>query len=198
MMDKMKTINPPILYYGTPVILLTTLNEDHSTNVSPLSSSWALGHYMVLGLGLGSKALENLRHYPECVVNVADPSLWEKVEKLAPLTGKNPVPAYKRHSFRYEKDKFAAAHLTKGRSENVKPLRVLECQLQIESQLRNIRIPEYQPEFAIVEVEAVRIHAHRCILTGNDHIDSGKWSPLIYNFRHYFGLGAELGKTFRA
>lgn len=25
-----------------------------------------------------------------------------------------------------------------------------------------------------------------------------KWKPLIYNFRHYFGLGQLVGKTFRA
>jgi hypothetical protein len=32
-----------------------------------------------------------------------------------------------------------------------------------------------------------------------NHIDSEKWSPLIYNFRHYFRLAdKELGKTFRA
>jgi hypothetical protein len=30
------------------------------------------------------------------------------------------------------------------------------------------------------------------------YIDPEKWQPLIYNFRHYFGLGEELGKTFRA
>ena len=30
-------------------------------------------------------------------------------------------------------------------------------------------------------------------------IDPEKWSPLIYNFRHYFRLAEhELGKTFRA
>lgn len=38
-----KIIQPSILYYGTPVILLSTMNEDGSTNLSPLSSSWALG-----------------------------------------------------------------------------------------------------------------------------------------------------------
>jgi len=31
------------------------------------------------------------------------------------------------------------------------------------------------------------------------HIDASKWSPLIYNFRHYYRLAErELGKTFRA
>ena len=30
-------------------------------------------------------------------------------------------------------------------------------------------------------------------------LDPEKWSPLIYNFRHYFRLAEkELGKTFRA
>lgn len=28
--------------------------------------------------------------------------------------------------------------------------------------------------------------------------DPAKWQPLIYTFRHYFGLGDELGATFRA
>ncbi len=38
-----ETIQPSILYYGTPVLMLSTLNENGSTNLSPLSSSWALG-----------------------------------------------------------------------------------------------------------------------------------------------------------
>jgi hypothetical protein len=33
---------------------------------------------------------------------------------------------------------------------------------------------------------------------GENHVNPEKWQPLIYNFRHYFGLGIELGKTFRA
>lgn len=60
-MDPMKqmlnteTIQPKILYYGTPVILLNTLNEDETVNISPISSSWALGDCIVLGVGLGEK-----------------------------------------------------------------------------------------------------------------------------------------------
>ena len=48
-------IKPKILYYGTPVILLNTLNEDDTVNISPISSSWALGDYIILGIGLGVK-----------------------------------------------------------------------------------------------------------------------------------------------
>lgn len=50
-----KSIQPKILYYGAPVILLTTLNEDGSSNISPLSSSWALGECIVLGIGAGER-----------------------------------------------------------------------------------------------------------------------------------------------
>jgi flavin reductase (DIM6/NTAB) family NADH-FMN oxidoreductase RutF len=45
------TITPKILYFGTPVVLLSTENEDGSANLAPMSSAWALGHVVVLGLG---------------------------------------------------------------------------------------------------------------------------------------------------
>ncbi len=43
-----------ILYYGTPVILLNSLNEDETVNISPLSSSWVLGDCIILEIGLGA------------------------------------------------------------------------------------------------------------------------------------------------
>jgi hypothetical protein len=43
------------------------------------------------------------------------------------------------------------------------------------------------------------VHADaRIVIPGTDHIDPSAWHPLIYNFRHYFGLGAELGHSFRS
>jgi len=45
------TISPKILYFGTPVVLLSTENDDGSANLAPISSAWALGHTVVLGLG---------------------------------------------------------------------------------------------------------------------------------------------------
>jgi flavin reductase (DIM6/NTAB) family NADH-FMN oxidoreductase RutF len=49
------------------------------------------------------------------------------------------------------------------------------------------------------EVEIVRVHVTEQFIRGENHIDPAKWSPLLYNFRHYFRLAEhELGKTFRA
>ncbi|ASR49278.1 hypothetical protein B4V02_22515 [Paenibacillus kribbensis] len=195
----MKTIKPSILYYGTPVILLNTLNEDGTTNISPISSSWALGDCLVLGIGIGGKAFENMKRHPECVINVPGPSMWENVERLAPYTGKHPVPAEKQQNgFTYQKDKYAISGLTSVDSKSVKPARIRECPIQIEAEVRDIRVPEHAPYFAIVETQAVQVHVHQDMILGENHIDPTKWSPLIYNFRHYFGLGDHLGKTFRA
>ncbi|MFD3448946.1 flavin reductase family protein [Microbacteriaceae bacterium 4G12] len=194
-----KTIKPKVLYYGTPVILLNTLNEDGTVNISPLSSSWALGDCIVLGIGLGGKAIENLEQHPECVINVPNPFLWENVEQLALYTGKNPVPDYKKmNGFTYQKDKYNICGLTPAESKVVKPTRIIECPLQIEARVKNIRIPDHSPYFAIVETQAIHVHAHKEIVIRENHIDPNKWSPIIYNFRHYFGLGNQLGKTFRS
>jgi flavin reductase (DIM6/NTAB) family NADH-FMN oxidoreductase RutF len=35
-----QTIEPTILYFGTPVALISTLNEDGSANIAPMSSAW--------------------------------------------------------------------------------------------------------------------------------------------------------------
>lgn len=192
-------IKPKILYYGTPVILLTTLNEDGTVNISPISSSWALGDCIVLGIGLEGKAFENLGRLPECAINIPGPSLWKNVEQLAPYTGKNPVPeSKKKYGCTYQKDKFAISDLTPVASKTVKPARIMECPLQIEATVKNIRIPDHSPNLAIIETQAVHVHAHKEMIIAENHIDPQKWSPLIYNFRHYFGLGNQLGKTFRS
>lgn len=192
-------IQPKILYYGTPVILLTTLNEDDTVNISPMSSSWALGDCIILGVGLGGKAIDNLKRHPECVINIPSPSLWENVERLAPYTGQNPIPEYKKKiGFTYEKEKYDRSGLTPTESKSIKPTRILECPIQIEAKVKNIRIPDYSLDFAIVETQTIHVHAHKDIIKDENHIDPNKWSPLIYNFRHYFGLGNQLGKTFRS
>ncbi|QTD43528.1 flavin reductase family protein [Sporosarcina sp. Te-1] len=187
------------MYYGTPTFLLSTLNEDGTTNISPMSSSWALGDCIVLGIGLGSQAIENVKRHKQCVINLPGPELWENVEKISSFTGNKDIPQYKKDiGFSYKKDKYGAAELTPVESKAVMPQRIMECPIQIEAVVKNIRYPEYNQLFAIVETQAVRFHAHENILTNDSYVDPTKWSPLIYNFRHYFGLGQELGKTFRA
>ncbi|MEC1665050.1 flavin reductase family protein [Bacillus halotolerans] len=195
----LKEIKPNIMYYGTSTFLLSTLNEDGTTNISPMSSSWALGNYIVLGVGLGGKAIENIKRHKECVINLPSPDLWKNVEKISSFSGKKNIPPLKKQlGFTYKKEKYEAAGLTPLPSMTVAPTRIKECPIQIEAEVKHIRIPDYEPSFAIVETQALHFHAEEKIILNDNHIDPSKWSPLIYNFRHYFGLGKEIGKTFRS
>ncbi len=135
------TVTPSILYFGTPVVLLSTENENGSFNLAPMSSAWALGHVIVLGLGAEGQTAHNLRSRRDLVVNLPGPAQWPAVERLAPLTGRTPVPAGKRGSFRFEPDKFAAAGLRPQPSELVRPPRVAECPMQLEA-----RVARAQPD----------------------------------------------------
>ncbi|NUR58479.1 MAG: flavin reductase family protein [Catenulispora sp.] len=187
-----------ILYFGTPVVLLTTQNDDGSPNLAPMSSAWALGQTIVLGLGLDGQSGYNLRQRPEVAISVPGPRLWRHVERLAGVTGRYPVPETKPAGCRFVADKFGEAKLTPQDSDLIAPPRVAECGLQFEA--RAVRVePDSTKDFLIVEAEVLKVHADPAIVVpGTDHVDPGAWNPLIYNFRHYFGLGPELGHTYRS
>jgi flavin reductase (DIM6/NTAB) family NADH-FMN oxidoreductase RutF len=192
------TINPKILYFGTPVVLLSTENDDGSANLAPISSAWALGHAVVLGLGAQGQSGHNLTARRDMVINLPTAHQWQAVERLAPLTGRHPVPAAKRDGFRYEPDKFTAAGLREQPSTQVRPPRVADCPLQLEARASRIHAAT-DGGFLIVEAQVVAVHADASIVVpGTDHIDPGAWNPLIYNFRHYFGLGPQRGHSFRS
>ncbi|MGS2591875.1 flavin reductase family protein [Streptomyces hebeiensis] len=191
-------IEPSILYFGTPVVLLSTENEDGSFNLAPMSSAWALGQTVVIGLGREGQTAYNLGSRPDLVISLPAPAQWAAVERLAPLTGRNPVPATKAEGCRFEPDKFAAAGLAAEPSHLVRPPRVAECPIQLEARAERVR-PDVSGEFVIVETLVHKVHADpRVVVPGTDHIDPAAWSPLIYNFRHYFGLGPELGRSHRS
>lgn len=190
-----KPINPMMFYYGFPVVLLTTIDKNNKTNISPISSSWCLGDNLVVGLGLQGKAFENLSAIPEAVINLPSQDLWEKVEKIAPLTGKNPVPDYKKEHYVFCDNKFEWGEFAEQVSLKVKPKRIAECPLQAECAVANITKRE---TYAIVELKILQVHALEELIFDDNKIDPTTWQPLIYNFRHYQGLDKMLGKNFRS
>ena len=163
----------------------------------PLSFAWT-GSTVVLGLSDNGQAVPNLERERECVLNLPSAPLWEHVERLAPLTGRDPVPAVKVDRYCHVRDKFAAAGLTPQPAETVRAPRIAECPLQLEAEVVSIE-PGKEGGFRIVETLVRRVHAAEDItIPGTQHIDSGRWHPLLYVFRHYFGIGERLGRTFKA
>jgi flavin reductase (DIM6/NTAB) family NADH-FMN oxidoreductase RutF len=194
-------VRPNILYFGTPVALVTTLSPDGSANIGPMSSAWALGDTVVLGWATSAQTTINLGRERECVINLPDATLHRKVEALADMTGVNPLPQDKADRFHYEPDKFAAAGWTRQPSAIVAPPRIAECPLQLEATVSAIHTPAGPDRgtFLIVETHVECVHADpEIVVAGTDHIDPRRWTPLLYVFRHYFGTGPDLGRTFRA
>lgn len=106
-------LDPAILYFGTPVCLLSTLNEDGSANLAPMSSVLWLGSTAVLGMGAGSQTSANLLRTRECVLNLPSVDLVGAVDRLALTTGSRSVPPGKvAKGYRCVADKFDAAGLT--------------------------------------------------------------------------------------
>ena len=55
-----KVSEPEILYFGTPVVLIGSCNEDGSYNVAPISSIFWLGWRCVIGISAFSKTTQNI------------------------------------------------------------------------------------------------------------------------------------------
>lgn len=199
-----RVIKPSILYFGTPVVLISTLDGDGRPNLSPMSSAWALGDRIVLGMGCAGKGCENLLTRREAVINLPGPEQCGAVEAIAATTGRASVPPFKAAmGYRHESDKFGLAGLTPLPSLAVAPPRVAECPLQIEARLLAAHpastVDDAGATFMLLEMQVVSVHAHEDILhPGTDHVDTARWSPLLYVFRHYFGTGKKQGSNFRA
>ncbi|WP_206050675.1 flavin reductase family protein [Nocardioides speluncae] len=79
---KTTTIDLKVKYFGTPVVLISSLNPDGTPNLAPMSSAWWLGDCCMLGLGNSSQTAENIRRTGECVLNLASAELVDVVDRL--------------------------------------------------------------------------------------------------------------------
>lgn len=193
-------ISPEILYFGTPVAVISSLNSDGTTNLAAMSSFWALGDRFMLGVTAFGQTGRNLARTPECVLNLPSPAEWEQVERLGHTTGRLPLADYHLDAgIVHAKDKFAVSGFSPLASESVRPLRAAECPVQIEARVLRQSALQGDPDCLCFEAQRLCVHAHPSILNDSrDRIDIDAWSPLFYVFRHYFGKGGRLGKSFRA
>ena len=191
-----KTIDPTILYFGTPVALISTLNPDGSPNLAPMSSAWWLGWSCMLGLGQMGQTSDNLIRTRECVINLPSEDLVTLVDRLALTTAKNPVPERKRQwGYRYEPNKFGMAGFTSVESESVAPPRVRECPVHMEGIVHDFRSFGKNVNANVFEVHIVKLHVDEKLLLDDGprpHIDPARWRPLIMSFCRFFGLGGEV------
>lgn len=193
-------IEPGILYFGTPVVLVSTENDDGSANLAPISSAFWLGWRAVLGIGASSRTTRNLLRTGEGVLNLPSDALAPAVDRLALTTGSDPVPPRKRErGYVHVADKFGRAGLTPVPSETVVPPRVAECPVAMEVVVEAVHPLAEADErqrggVVVIEVRVQRVLVHDAVrLAGTeDHIDPDAWRPLIMSFQKLYGLGAQV------
>ncbi|MBE7200673.1 MAG: flavin reductase family protein [Parafilimonas terrae] len=191
-----RPIDSAILYFGTPVVLISTQNEDGTPNLAPMSSAWWLGQRCVLGLAKTSKTTGNLMRTGQCVLNLPSESQVDAVDRLALTTGSDPVPEGKAaRGYRFVKDKFAEAGLTPIPSERVIPPRVGECPVHMEAELCVAHaLAENDARWGgrslVLETRVLRVHVEDGLdLAGHENrVDPDRWRPLIMSFQNFYGL----------
>jgi flavin reductase (DIM6/NTAB) family NADH-FMN oxidoreductase RutF len=182
-----------VLYFGTPVVLISTVNEDGTANLAPMSSAWWLGQTTVIGMGDRSRTAANLQRERECVLNLPPSSLVGAVDRIAMTTGRPDVPEGKAaQGYRYVADKFALGGLTGQPSDLVAPPRVAECPIQLEGRVTGTHRLAGDGATAY-EIEVLRTHVDDSLLVpGTAHIDPLRWDPLIMKFCEFFGGGVNV------
>jgi flavin reductase (DIM6/NTAB) family NADH-FMN oxidoreductase RutF len=196
-----RAIAPAIHYWGTPVVLVSTLGSDGTVNVAPMSSAWWLGWSCMLGFDASSATVANLKRERECVLNLASPAEADAVNALALTTGSAAVPLHKRLlGYRHEPDKLATAGLTALPSSAIRTPRVAECAVQLEAVVTSIRpFGRADTRMAIpacaVEVRIVAVHVDETLLAAGDRVDPERWQPLLMSFRQLYERGAPVGPS---
>jgi flavin reductase (DIM6/NTAB) family NADH-FMN oxidoreductase RutF len=194
---------PSILYLGTPVVLISTVNENGTFNLAPISSAFWLGYRCMIGIAAHSKTTENILRNKTCVLNLPSVNEAAAVNRLALKTGSNPVPPGKiAKGYTYEPSKFELAGLTPLPADLVTAPLVAECPVQLEAEF--VAIHPLAAETGIhnirsvtMELKVIRVHLHSSILMEGkpDHIDPDKWRPLIMSFQEFYGLGNKISKS---
>lgn len=187
-----QTLDLKVLYFGTPVVIISSRNPDGTTNLAPMSSAWWLGSTCVLGLGDSAQTAANLRRERECVLNLVPSTLVDAVDRLALTTGSpRPSPGKLAMGYRHVPDKFAAAGLSPQPSELVAPDRVAQCPIQLECEISGtFPIGGPAPFGTAYVAEVRRAHVEQdLIIPGTRHVDPVAWDPLIMKFCEFFGGG---------
>ncbi|MGQ0815661.1 MAG: flavin reductase family protein [Gemmatimonadota bacterium] len=190
-------IDPAILYFGTPVVLVSSTNPDGSPNLAPMSSAWWLEKSCMLGFGARSHTPANIMRTGECVLNLPSVAQVAAVNRLARTAGSDPVPPHKiAMGYRHERDKFGVAALTALAADMVQPPRGAECPIQLEAVLEGTHALAASDEqrrgnLIAIEVRVIRVHVDPAIRMAGypDRVDPRSWRPLIMSFCEFFGLG---------
>ncbi|MFD5213966.1 flavin reductase family protein [Microbacterium sp. NPDC058345] len=198
--DPHTAISPAILYFGTPVALLSTVDGTGDANIAPNSSVWWLGQTALVGVSASSQTGRNLLATGEVVINLPSQNEVDIVDRLALTTGRPEVSARKHAAgYRSVRDKFAHARVSPMAAETVAPPRIAELPVHLEGTVRALHPLDGIPDPAdarviAAEIAITRVHVRDSLRMPGypNRIDPERWQPLLLSFQRFFGRGGEV------
>lgn len=187
----MQKLNSKTLYLGSIVCLISTLNEQKHTNITPISSFYNVNDTIMIGLNTTSKGYENIKLFKKALINIPILSMWENIEKIANFTYSS-WNDQKTQNFIEDKTKVGQFTLLKS---------VNEIQYIKDSIL--YYDVEYINELVVNGVANIclqvnGIYINPLFIDSEGFINENKITPLIYQFRKYKKISEkEFGRSFR-
>ncbi len=178
-----KTLAPDTLLFPTPVVLVTSADEEGRPNIITLA--WAgivNSEPPMIGISIrpGRHSYASVKRSRQFVVNIPSEEMLRKTDACGVLTGR-------------ETDKFASMGWTPVPAQKVRPPLIDESAVQMECEVRQI-VPLGSHDLFIGEV--VALHVKEEIQKEKGRIDIGKALPIVYcpGAHEYWNLGRCIGR----
>ena len=69
------------LYYGFPIFILGYQDQNFEQNITTCSSSYSLGDWLVIGVGIEENAAEQIKQCQKFTVNIPDETSMLEMEQ---------------------------------------------------------------------------------------------------------------------
>ncbi|AUB31239.1 flavin reductase [Spiroplasma floricola] len=184
-------LNTKTLYWGFPIVVISSLNDKNKTDITPISSIYNVNDSIMIGLNISSKAYENIKLNKKAIINIVPDSMWSNIEKIAKYTAKKTNDQKTKN---YIEDKTKEGNFNLLNSEH-------EIQF-LEGTLLYI-VVEYIDELVVNGIANIcfnvkEIYVDAELLDENNYILDDKFNILLYQFRKYKKINKEsMGKSFR-
>lgn len=177
-----KTLAPTPMLFPTPVVLVTSVDEEEKANIITLAWTGVVNSDPpMVGISIRPERYShgNIQRIKEFVINIPSQGLVRKVDACGVLSGR-------------EVDKFSRVGLTPIPSEKVKPPLIDECPVQMECVVKRVLQLGSHDLFL---GEIVVLHVKEEILKEKGRIDLHKALPIVYcpGAHEYWSLGQYLG-----
>ena len=174
-------LNPTVLLFPLPVVLLTCVDKSGQANIITLAWVGIVNSeppMVSVSIRPSRYSASLVKTSGEFVINIPSEKMVREVDICGMVSGK-------------EVDKFAKTGLTPKPAKEVSPPLIEECPVNLECKVRETISLESHEVFL---AEIMAIHVEKNVLRGRGKVDMTKILPIVYcgGIREYWSMGKRL------